>query len=206
LAMLEDRVLQFAPDMVIVTHYHQGRLMTERYLGKITWKGIPVEEELRAILARGGIDQMDRGSVPIPTELARTLARSLGIDPRMPQGEFDARVRRISNEVNEWALHRLATVTRDAGAVPVLLALNAVIDHAPTDVPNMETIQQAQFVVFNLFDVFPPEDRAALRVAPWDDHPNTMGHRLIADALYTRLISVLPPTHLKNSAHKKGEG
>jgi D-alanyl-lipoteichoic acid acyltransferase DltB (MBOAT superfamily) len=202
LAMLEERVLQFTPDMVIVNHYHRGRMMTERYLGKITWKEIPIEEDLRALLARAGIDQVDRGTVPIPTEFGRTLARHLGMTPRMPQGEFDARVRRISGEVNEWALQRIATVVREAGAVPVLLALNAVIEDAPTEVPDIEAIRRAQFLVFDAFDIYPPEDRAALRVAPWDDHPNTMGHRLIADALYAQLVGVLPPAHLQKSTYE----
>lgn len=202
LAMLEDRVLQFDPDMVIVNHYHRGRAMTETYLGKITWKEIPVTDDLRAILARAGIDQVDRGSVPIPTELGRALARDLGLNPRMPQGEFDARVRRISGEVNDWALERIATVVRDHGAVPVVLALNAVIDDAPTEIPNMAAIQRAQFLIFDLFEVFPVEDRPALRVAPWDDHPNRMGHQLIADAFYAELIGALPPEHLKSSTHE----
>jgi len=199
LAMLEDRVLQFDPDMVIVNHYHRGRTMTETYLSKITWKGIPVSEELRAILARAGIDQVDRGSVPIPTELGRSLARSLGLNPRMPQGEFDARVRRISDEVNDWALERIATVVRDHGAVPVVLALNAVIDDVPTEVPNIAAMRRAQFLVFDLFAVFPAEDRPALRVAPWDDHPNQVGHQLIADAFYSELIGALPAEYLKIS-------
>lgn len=195
LALLQDRVLQFAPDMVIVNHYHPGRMMTERYLGKIAWKGIPIPDELRPILARAGIDGVERGSVPIATQPARDLARSLGLKPRMPQGEFDARVRRISDEVNEWALQRIATVVRQAGAVPAVLALNAVIYDAPTDVPNIEAIRRAQFLVFDLFGVFPSDDRAALRVAPWDDHPNARGHRLIADAFFAQLLEALPAAH-----------
>ena len=175
--------------------------MTERYLGKITWKEIPVEEELRAILARAGIDQVPRGSIPVPTEVGRALARHLGMDPRMPQAEFDARVRRISNEVNEWALERIATVVREAGAVPVVLALNAVIDDAPTGVPNIEAIRRSQFLLFDLFDVFPAEERGSLRVAPWDDHPNATGHRLIADAFYAQLIRVLPPANQQARTH-----
>jgi len=202
LAMLEDRVLQFDPDMVIVNHYHRGRTMTEAYLGKITWKQIPVCDDLRAILARSGIAQVDRGSVPVPTELGRALARSLGFNPRMPQGEFDARVRRISDEVNDWALERIATVVRDHGAVPAVLALNAVIDDVPTEVPNLAAIQRAQFLMFDLFAVFPAADRHALRVAPWDDHPNRVGHELIANALYSELIGALPPEYLKNDTHE----
>lgn len=202
LAMLEDRVLKFAPDMVIVTHYHPGRAMTEAYLGKITWKQIPVSEDLRAILARAGIDHVDRGSVPIPTEIGRDLARTLGLQPRMPQGEFEGRARRISDAVNDWALDRIATIVRDNGAVPAVLALNAVIDNAPADVPNIDAIRRAQFVVFNLFDVYPAEDRALLRVARWDDHPNAMGHQVIADALYTQLTGALPPQQLQSRTHE----
>nr|WP_298721448.1 hypothetical protein [uncultured Steroidobacter sp.] len=201
LAMLEDRVLQFAPDMVIVTHYHRGRTMTEAYLGKITWKQIPVSEELRAILARAGLDHVDRGSVPIPTEMGRALAGKLGLEPRMPQGEFEARVRRISDAVNDWALERIATVARENGAIPALLALNAVIDDAPADIPNIEAIRRAQYLVFDLFDVFPAQDRALLKVAPWDEHPNAMGHQVIADALYTQLLGALPPEKLSNLTH-----
>ncbi|MFC4312492.1 hypothetical protein ACFPN2_25640 [Steroidobacter flavus] len=202
LALLEDRVLQFAPDMVIVNHYHRGRMMTERYLGKITWKGIPVSDDLRAILARAGIDRVDRGSVPVPTELGRALARNAGLNPRMPQGEFEARVRRVSNDVNDWALERIATVVRDNGALPAVLALNAVIDDAPAEIPNIEAIRRAEYLVFDLFDVFPAQDRAALRVAPWDDHPNAMGHQLIADALYAQLIRALPPANLQSNTQK----
>lgn len=202
LAMLEDRVFQFQPDMVIVNHYHRGRVMTERYLSKILWKGVPVSDDLRTILASAGIDQLGHGTVAIPTELGRALARTLGMEPRMPQGEFDARVRRISDEVNDWALQRIATVVREKGAVPVLLALNAVIDDAPSEVPNMEAIKRAQFQVFNLFDVFPIQERASLRVAPWDDHPNPQGHQLIADAFYAKLIGALPPTSLQSNAHE----
>lgn len=202
LALLEDRVLQFAPDMVIVSQYHQGRMMTERYIDKITGKGIPISDELRAILVRAGIDQVGSGSVPIPTESGRALARHLGLQPRMPHAEFAARVRRVSDEVNDWALQRIATVVRDNGAVPVVLALNAVIEDAPTDVPNIEAIRRAQFLVFDLLDVFPAQDRAALRVAPWDDHPNAIGHQLIADAFYGQLSGALPPEHLNNSTRK----
>lgn len=192
LAMLEDRVLQFAPDMVIVNHYHRGRAMTERYIGKIAWKDFPIDKELRAILARGGIDQLEHGRVPVPTELGRAMARTVGLTTRMPQGEFETRVRRISNDVNDWALRRIANTVREAGAVPVVLLLNAVIDDAPEEVPNMEAIRASQFVVVDLFNVFSSQDRAALRVAPWDEHPNATGHRLIADAFYAQLIDKLP--------------
>jgi hypothetical protein len=45
----------------------------------------------------------------------------------------------------------------------------------------------------NLFDVYPASQRAALRVTPWDDHPNAAGHRLIADRLHRELTPYLMP-------------
>ena len=90
LALLQDRVLQFAPDMVIVNHYHPGRMMTERYLGKLAWKGIAIPDELRAILARAGIDGVERGSVPIPT---RASSRP-GTQPGAAAAYAASRIRR----------------------------------------------------------------------------------------------------------------
>jgi len=37
----------------------------------------------------------------------------------------------------------------------------------------------------------PEAERPALRVAPWDDHPNAAGHRMIADLLYRDLVPLL---------------
>ncbi len=192
LAMLEERVLRFDPDLVIVNHYHRGRAMTERYLGKVVWKDIPIHDELRGILAQAGLDNVGDGRWPIPTEAGRSLVRKFGLETRMPQGEFDARVRRISDDVNEWALRRIAAVAREAGAEPLVLALNAVIEDAPARIPNIDTIQETGMPVIDLFDVFPAEQRADLRVAPDDDHPNALGHKLIAEALFAKLSPLLP--------------
>ena len=70
-------------------------------------------------------------------------------------------------------------------------ALNAVIDDAPPQIPHLRAIQAARLPVIDLFDVFPEAERPALRVAPWDDHPNAAGHRLIADRLYGQLLAFL---------------
>lgn len=45
----------------------------------------------------------------------------------------------------------------------------------------------AGFAVINLADVFQSHDLEAVRLAEWDDHPNTLGHQLVAEALYRAL-------------------
>ena len=41
----------------------------------------------------------------------------------------------------------------------------------------------------NLADVFQGHKLETLQLAEWDDHPNQLGHRLVADALYNALAA-----------------
>ena len=192
LAMLENRVLDFSPDVVIVTHYHRNRNMTERYppADRVGHVDVPYEP-LRALLHRGGLDDMDSGGTPVPFVSGRAIAKRFGIQPRMPAGEAAARARRIADDVLDWGFQQIADDARSRGMVPLVLGLNAVIDDVPAEFPNIAAIRQAGLPVIDLFDVFPEADRPALRVAPWDDHPNVTGHRLIADRLYSQLSTIL---------------
>lgn len=192
LALLEERVLEFQPDVVIFTQYHRGNVMTERYLQKVIARGAATTDaELLALFEGAGLANLERGGVPMPYELLRSLAKSVGISTRMPHSELEARIRSVSEQVNDWSIARIAVVARSSGAEPVMLALNAVIDDAPPTVPNLPAAQMARIPVLDLFDVFPQESLEALRIAPWDEHPNAAGHRLIADRLYPELVAYL---------------
>ena len=190
-AILEDRVLGFGPDVVIATHYHRNRLMTERYLLKLVSNGVERRYGVYDFLSRAGVVDAGHGHIPVPGAIGRRIARFIGIEPRMPEAEASARIRWIADDVLAWAFQRLADVTRSHHAVPVVLALNAVIDDAPPGIPQEASIRRAGLPVIDLLGVFPEPERPALRVAPWDDHPNAAGHRLIADALYPRLVAFL---------------
>jgi lysophospholipase L1-like esterase len=109
----------------------------------------------------------------------------------MPGAEINGRIRRITGEVAAAAVGRFAKVTREGGAKPLVLALNAVIDREAAGLPDAEALQAARLPVVNLFGIYPEEQRVALRVAPWDDHPNAAGHQLIADRLYPELTAFL---------------
>jgi D-alanyl-lipoteichoic acid acyltransferase DltB (MBOAT superfamily) len=192
-ALLEDRALSFSPDIVIATHYHPGRFVTEAFILKVVWGDIPVKDEsLKAIFDRAGLDGVNaRGSIPVPFRPIRSVASWFGMSPRMPYGESEARSRWISEEVLAWSFQELARVSKQHGAIPLVLALNAVVDEAPTDIPNRRDLDAAGLRVLDLYHVYPDADRASLRVAPWDDHPNAAGHRLIANRLYEELVGVL---------------
>jgi D-alanyl-lipoteichoic acid acyltransferase DltB (MBOAT superfamily) len=196
LAMLEDRVFEFTPDVVMLTHHTSNRELTERCLQSVIWKGVPVPyAPLQTMLDRAGLTGQTDGTVPVPFALLRQAARQAGVSARMPHGESSARVRRMSNLAVEWSLQRFASLTRDRGAIPVVLALNVVTDQESNAIPNRETLDALQLPVVDLSDVYPKDQLLSLRVAPWDDHPNADAHRLIAERLYpglTRLLAALP--------------
>jgi hypothetical protein len=56
-----------------------------------------------------------------------------------------------------------------------------------SNVSEYTTVAQAAgFEILNLVHVYDTEDPYELTL-PWDNHPNTRGHRLIADYLYSVL-------------------
>jgi len=191
-AMLEDRVLRFSPDIVIATHYVRGQMMAERYIAKLVTADVPVPAgRLSDLLSRADLLHVDRGNLPVPFPATRRAAKWLGVSVRMPTAELEARARRISGDLVALSFDRFAEVTSAHGITPIVLALNAVIEDVPPDVPDRALIDRRGIALFNLFDVFPPDKRASLRVAAWDDHPNVAGHRLIADRLYEELARFL---------------
>jgi hypothetical protein len=192
LALLRERALSFEPDVVIFTQYHRGQVMTETYLLKIKSTGAVISDvQLRGILSKAGLDQLGTGSVPVPFKWGRRIAKWVGIDARIPYEEAKARARSITEEVNDWSIMQIAQTSRSIGAQPAMLALNAIIDDAPEEIPNIGAAHKAGLPIFDLFDIFPSADREALRAAPWDEHPNATGHRLIADKLYGQLTQLL---------------
>jgi hypothetical protein len=192
LAILEDRVFAFAPDMVLITRHTSERALIERSLERLLRYDVAVPHDaLAALLRDAGLDALHRGSVPVPSALGRSLARSLGLDVRMPDSELAARVRRMSDEAAIWAYRSIAEQTRAHGAVPAILALNVVSAPTAADFPDGASLDPLQLPEVNLFDVYPVDRLQELQVAPWDDHPNQEGHRLIAERLYPELTALL---------------
>jgi hypothetical protein len=191
-AMLEERVLQFKPDVVIATHYHRNRSMTERYLLKLVDRNIDVQQQpLRSLFGKAGLHEIDRGNIPVPFPSLRRVAKSVGVAAGMPGAEAASRVRRIVDDALVAAIQSFADVTRANGAMPIMLGLNAVLDDHPATVPYRAAIDAAEIPFINLLNIFPAAERPSLRVAPWDDHPNDAGHQLIADRLHAELSALL---------------
>ena len=105
----------------------------------------------------------------------------------MPAVEAESRLNPIVNDLVAWSIRRAGEAARQGGAVPILLGLDDVAIAQPTAVPGRDVAIESGFVVFAIYDVFQGHDRSTLRIASWDEHPNALGHRLIADRLLQEL-------------------
>jgi hypothetical protein len=134
---------------------------------------------------------IDQGSVPIPFETWRTLAKRFGIEPQMPEVELNARATRMALDADNLALRRFADLSATHGAMPVVLVLGAVLEDPAPPQPSVADIRKSGLRVLDLTDVYPAAQRAELRVAAQDSHPNARAHRLIADRLYDELVPII---------------
>jgi hypothetical protein len=102
---------------------------------------------------------------------------------------FERQLEPCAAEILEIVYRRFVEASRAAGAVPVWVFLPTLeIRGDSAGIAWMvELAVQAGFEVVDLSDVWEGEDLFTLRVADWDYHPNTRGHRLVADRLYEEL-------------------
>jgi hypothetical protein len=54
---------------------------------------------------------------------------------------------------------------------------------------TLKIARDAGFAIIDLEDVYKGRELATIRLAEWDDHPNALGHQLIADRLYAAIAA-----------------
>ena len=189
IALLEDRVLDFDPDVVIVTVPSKGRARSAEHLVTVVESGAALpDEQLRTLVANAGLDGSFTEGIPLPFATTRRLAAALGLPVRIPYAEAHVRARDISAELSAWAVSRLAQLTAERGIVPVLLALDNVGDPPAEPVLELQLAREHGVLVVDLFDVYAGIPHEPIRISSWDSHPNVRGHQLIADRLYSELL------------------
>jgi hypothetical protein len=191
LAMLEQRTLGFSPDVVIVSHHRDNREMTQGFLLNVGSRGLVVTDPaIERLLLGAGLREMGTGGLPLPYAFTRRAAEGAGIQARMPYGEARSRAIRVADDVVAHCFSRFAESMKVRGIVAAVLALDVVTED-DSAIPLQQQISSAGLPIIDLFDVYPTDRLDSLRVAPWDDHPNAEGHRIIAEALYHDLTAFL---------------
>jgi hypothetical protein len=188
LAMLGERVLNFSPDLVVVTDSPRAKDAVIAGMLQYAQAGVTIPyPELEAVMVQSGMRSLANDGFPVPFDWLRSVARSLGLEVRMPWLEADRRARSVADQMTRLTLARIARTAREHDAVPIFLALDNVVE-APQEVPSvLKQARTAGFVVIDLLRIWEDTDMESLRIAPWDNHPNADGNRLIAERLEVEL-------------------
>ncbi len=185
LSLLEERAVTFEPDAVFITDSPRLKAPVVSHLLDVVSSGVAIPfPGLDALVRRTGVTALADHGFPVPFENVRALLGTVGMETRMPWREADRKLRLTADSLVQWALGRIAAVTREHGAVPVFVALDNVDDPPVGEVRALQDADAAGFLVFNLFDLWQNRDRPPLVIAEWDKHPNAAGNRLIAERLF----------------------
>jgi len=177
-AVMDGNLLDFDLDVLIYLMHENERDQTVRRSKTIAKEGIEIPYPfLEEALERAGY----QAGVSLPSE--RVLAE---------QGDA----------VLEALYREIAGAARARGAKPVWLFLPTIaMIGNDFDIDDLATLaRRAGFVVLELDGVYQEHEVVDLRLAPWDLHPNALGHQLIADRLYREFAeqrhAVLSPSRV----------
>jgi hypothetical protein len=206
LAMLEEKVLKFQPDVVVFTDSPRlAAPMIQHLLKTIANHQKAPFAGLNRVLHDTGATALGYDGVPVPFDFGRALADLVGVKTRMPWPEAEQRLRRSADLLVRATLEQMAQSVRGQGAVPVFLALDVVGPPPEYDVPALRDAAKAGMLVFDLLELWRGRDVDSLRIAAWDDHPNAAGNRLIAEQLAALVLQHAQELGLNSSAGVAGQ-
>ncbi|MBK7380132.1 MAG: SGNH/GDSL hydrolase family protein [Ignavibacteriales bacterium] len=110
----------------------------------------------------------------------------------MSRNEVQKKLLQYGDRVVSWGYSEIVKNCRQNNAIPVwvfLPTLEGIFNEDDRSVKKLKKeAEAAGFIVISLENVFKDFDKEKLWVAPWDMHPNSEGHKLIADLLYKQLL------------------
>jgi hypothetical protein len=136
--------------------------------------------------------------IKLPYPEIDSILETAQISPDRATDDDYVRARLLTqrDEILKVAFERLAQTCREHG-VPLFLVMIPDFGEPIRGRLSAPSVNRLGAEVgFQLIDLqhmlrnMPSE--SALKLAPWDNHPNTRGHRLIADQIYNQLRPKIP--------------
>jgi hypothetical protein len=118
------------------------------------------------------------------------MVRKTGIDATLPETAALKRVAPYRDEILTWLYRKIVNDCRQNDILPVWVFLPMVRAGAWQDETEgfVKIAEESGFIMINLQDIYRDESPESLRLAQWDEHPNTKGHQIIAARLYDELF------------------
>jgi hypothetical protein len=186
--ILEQEALAFQPDTVVyVTHPKDPRRLVQ-------------------VLAR---QVFSDHAIPYP--YVESIMKQAGINRDMKRFSMERALMPYKYDLLEWAYGRITSICRDNGITPVWVLLPMTYERLKdSDIKrHVAAAKAAGFMIISLKDVYNSAAPDELAIAPWDDHPNVLGHQLIAEHLYEAIIrnrEIITSHHVTTEKVNQHEG
>lgn len=166
-AIFLEKVPDFNPDLVFyVAHSNEQR----RMLGSSIYRTVSSGRNL------------------VFPELKRIVDEA-GVNEHTPEQEFITRLADREFEITLMGYNLILEQARQLNALPVWLFISTLDDeHFEDDEVLAKKVSEMGFLKLNLAQWHKGHNSETLRLAPWDAHPNVVGHRLMADELIEQLL------------------
>lgn len=165
-----DHALQFSPDVVIFVAHGLELTRAANYLSNVI-----------------------RKDVEIPYARLREIAAEAGVGPDSSETMATRLLTPYREDILSFTYSYIVDTCRERGIVPALLMFeqDSSGEVGQREIPRtLELAEAAGFELLVLEDVYAGYKGADVKLARWDKHPNALGHRLIAEALYSALAEL----------------
>jgi hypothetical protein len=165
---MDNRVAKYSPDVVLTfAHSSEGR---------------------RAIT---GILELLKEGVELPSEIVSIIEQA-GVTKKMAWPESKSRLEPFKRDILLWGYKYIVERSRAMGAVPVITFVP--VTNRSGDLAEVEELfdiarEAGIEVMLNTHGAYGDKTQDELWLGSWDDHPNALGHAMIADVFYSELVS-----------------
>jgi hypothetical protein len=135
--------------------------------------------------------QLLQAGIDLKYDYLRDIVRQAGVTTSDSYGIFDAKMARHRIPTIRWSLQMVRDHARSRGASMLVLFIPTVDDPkllAEEFLGVREVLDELRVPYIDVLDTFVAmDDRAPVRVADNDRHPNALGHRLLHEAIARKL-------------------
>lgn len=160
----EEKMVQFGPDVALYAMYST--------------------EKRRMLMQMENIVQQNR---QLPYPFISELIEKSGAKPEMSKEEIRALLDPYAEELLTWSFQQIAEISRSNGITPVALMMPTTRELKGIDEEWKEKLitmtNEAGFTLIDMEGAYGEVEELAIALAVYDQHPNVLGHRLLARRL-----------------------
>jgi D-alanyl-lipoteichoic acid acyltransferase DltB (MBOAT superfamily) len=148
-----------------------------------------------AHLAIRNLRAVVKDKIPNVDPILLDIVRRAAVTSEMSDEVIETRLGPYSGEILRWGYRQLSIKAKQHGVEALVFVLPTTTDTEAAFREDWEVLSQiareSGLTAVSLEGVYgPPNDRHALRLAPWDTHPNVKGHALLAERIYREFMNL----------------